>query len=160
MQGSVHSFRFRLGLSSNKFNDLQNESTKKLYSSVGTDLVVFCLGVITGEIDGFKTTFTEEIADAGRKFLNTLHTTSISDQDEALQDLFFALFTQKRCGDADKYSLLAYAFLVIYSFSVDGTLKPCNIFSQYFSKVVFFCRGAIFNAITAQARAQNRGFFE
>lgn len=139
---------------------MQNNNTKELYSIVGSDLAVFCLGVITGEIKGFKTTVTTEITEAGQKFLETLQTTSIRNQDEALQDLFFALFTQKRCGDADKYSLLAYAFLVIYSFSVDGTLRPCNIFSQYFSKVVFFCRGAIFKAITAQAKKEHRGFFE
>jgi hypothetical protein len=139
---------------------LQSEQTKQAYSKVGTDLVVFSLGVITGEIKQFKTTFTGEMAEAGKTFLDTLRTTDILAQDAALQDFFLSLFTQKRCGEADKYSLLTYAFLVVYSFSVDGTLRRCNMFSQYFSKAAFFCRGALFNAINAQAQAEDRGFFE
>ena len=84
----------------------------------------------------------------------------ISDQDTALQDFLYSIFTQKRCGEADKYSLLAFSFLVLYSFTKDGNLQPCNTFSQYFSKTIFFARGAIFNFITAEAKREDKGFYE
>jgi hypothetical protein len=139
---------------------LQNEGTQTAYSKVATDLVVFCLGVITGDIGEFKTSFTQEIADAGINFLTALQTTSIPNQDAALQSFLFSLFTQKRCGEADKYTFLAFAFLVPYSFSQDGSLQACNTFSQYFSKTIFFARAAIFNRITSDAKRENKGFFE
>ena len=151
---------FRISLTSNKFRDLQNEKTRKAYSKVATDLVVFCLGVITGDITQFTTGFTQEISDAGAAFLKALQTTSISDQDTTLQDFLYSLFTQKRCGEADKYSLLTFTFHVLYSFTRDASLRPCNIFSQYLSKTIFFARGAIFNRITAEAQRENKGFFE
>lgn len=150
----------RIGLSTKKLKDLQCEATRKAYSKVATDLVVFSLGVITGEIVEFQTSFTQEIADAGANFMTTLQTTSTSNQDAALQSLIYALFTQKRCGDANKYSFLAFAFLVPYSFREDGTLQPCNSFTQYFSKVIFFGRAAIFNSILDDAKRENKGFFE
>jgi hypothetical protein len=92
--------------------------------------------------------------------LATLTTISIEEQDRTLQELFFALFTQKRRGDADKYTALAFSFLVLYSFTEDGMLRSCNYFSQYFSKAIYFARGAIFNSITAEAKAKDLGFFE
>ena len=150
----------RISLTTNKLKDLQNEKTRKAYSKVATDLVVFCLGVITGHITHFKTGFTQEMADTGSNFLSALQTTSIPEQDSALQAFFYSLFTQKRCGEADKYNLLAFLFLVLYSFTRDGNLRPCNTFTQYFSKTIFFARGAIFNQITAEAKQEDKGFFE
>ena len=111
-------------------------------------------------VSEFETSINEEIAEAGTKLLATLQTTSISDQDAALQSFLFALFNQKRCRDANKYTFVAFSFLVLYSFSEDGTLKPCNVFSQYFSKVVFFARATIFNQIMEEVKRENKGFFE
>lgn len=127
---------------------------------MGTDLIVFCLGVITGDIKEFETSFNEEIGKAGAKFLTALQTTSTSDQDIALQDFLFSLFTQKQCGSPVKYTFLAFSFLVLYSFLEDGTLQRCNIFSQYFSKTIFFARAAIFNRIMSDVKEENKGFFE
>lgn len=140
--------------------DLQNEKSRQAYSKVATDLVVFCLGVTTGDITQFKTEFTQEMADAGINFLETLQTTSTSDQDAALQDFLFSIFSQKRSSEADKYSLLAFCFLVLYSFMRDGNLQCCSVLTQAFSKTIFFARGAIFNVIAAEAKREKKGFFE
>ena len=153
-------YYIRIGLASSKFKDLQNEETRKAYGKVATDLVVFCLGVITGKIDQFRTSFTQDIADAGTKFLTALQRTSTADQDEALQAFLFSLFNQKRCGEADKYTFLTFSFLVLYSFTERGTLRQCNTFTQFFSKTIFFARGAIFNRINSDARTEDKGFFE
>ena len=152
--------QFRIGLTTNKLKDLQNDATRKAYAKVGTDCVVYCLGVITGEITEFKTSFDEEIADAAANFLTALQTTSTSDQDDTLQSLLFSIFSQKRCGTPDKYSFIAYSFLVPYSFSEHGTLKPCNVFSQYNSKTIFIARSTIFNRIMSEAVRDELGFFE
>ena len=156
----VTNLEFRIGLSTNKLKDLQNDSTRKAYSKVATDCLVYCLGVITGDITEFKTSFTQEMADAADNFLTALQTTSTSDQDDALQSFLFSVFSQKRCGTPDKYSFLIYSFLVLYSFSEDGTLKPCNTFSQYNSKVIFFGRSTLFNRIMSDADRDEKGFFE
>lgn len=139
---------------------MQNDKTRKAYAKVGTDLVLFCLGVITGKIIEFKTSFNEEIAEAGTAFLVALQKTSTSDQDETLQTFLFSLFSQKRCGEADKYTYLTFAFLVPYSYSDSGTLRPCSVFSQFFSQTIFFGRAAIFNCITYDAKHEKKGFFE
>lgn len=130
------------------------------YSKVATDLIVFCLGVITGNINQFETSFTQEIADAGIKFLAALQTTSTSDQDDTIQALLLSLFSQKRCGNANKYTFLSFSFLVLYSFTEDGVLQQCNTFSQYFSKTIFFARGAVFNRILSDAIREKKGLFE
>jgi len=94
------------------------------------------------------------------KFLSTLRTTSTTDQDEALQNFFFAIFTQKRRGDVNKYSFLSFSFLTLYSFTEDAALQPCNVFSQYFSKTILYGRGTIFLAIVFDAKEEQKGFFE
>ena len=96
----------------------------------------------------------------GQRLLVTLQTLSTEDQDNALQNFLFALFSQKRCGEADKYTFLSYSFLVLYSFTEHGNLRACNSFSQFFSKVVFFARGTMFNHIRAIAKRENKGNFE
>jgi len=151
---------FSIGTSKHKLKDFQNEKTLKAYSKVGTDLVTFCLGVIEGEITEFKTSFTPEMAAKGKTLLTALHSISTADQDRAMQSFLFSIFSQKRCGEANKYSFLAYAFLVPYSYTEHGHLQPCNIFSQYFSKTVFTGRLTIFNKITADAIRENKGYFE
>ena len=140
--------------------DLQNEKSRQSYCKVATDLVVFCLGVITGDITQFKTAFTQEMADAGVNFVKTLQRTSKTDQDAALQDFLYSIFSQKRSGEADKYSLLVFCFLVLYSFTKGGSLQCCSVLTQAFSKTIFFARGAIFNAIAAEATRENKGFYE
>jgi len=152
--------RSRIGISTNKLKELQNDKTRKAYAKVGTDLVVFCLGIITGEIDSFETSFSQDIAEAGTRFLTALQTTSTTDQDDALQSLLFSLFSQKRCGEESKYTVLAFSFIVLYSFTEEGMLQPCNTISQHFSKVVFFARAAIFNRIRSDAKQEHKGFFE
>jgi len=140
--------------------DLQNEQTRKSYSKVATDLVVFCLGVMTGDIHQFKTEFTADMSKAGAAFSRALQRSSISNQDTTLQDLLFSLFTQKRCGQTANFELLAFAFLVLYSFTKEGNLQQCNNFTQHFSKTIFFGRGAIFAHIFTEAERDNKGFFE
>jgi len=153
--------QLRIGLSTaNKLKDLQNENTRKAYSKVGTDCILYCLGVITGEITDFKTSFADEMAEAGTNFLTALQTTSTSDQDDALQSFLFSLFNQRRCGPPDKYDFLVFSFLVPYSFLNDGTLRACGVFSQFFSKTIFFGRAAIFNRIMAESARDEKGFFE
>lgn len=100
------------------------------------------------------------MASAGNNLMDALQRTSTSDQDSALQHFLFSIFNQKRSGLPDKYSFLAYSFLVPYSFTDEGTLRGCNIFTQFFSKLIFFGRGAIFNRITSEAERDNKGFFE
>lgn len=140
--------------------DFQNGKTRSAYAKVATDLVTFSLLIITGGIKEFETAFTPEMKAAGQRLLETLRSISQAEQDVALQAFLFSLYTQKRCGDASKYTLLAYTFLVLYSFSKDGTLQKCNSFSQHFSKVVFSARATIFNHISAEAVRETDGFFE
>jgi len=92
--------------------------------------------------------------------LESLKTPWINRQQDALQSLFYALFTQKKIGGQPKHRLVAYSFLTLYSYNVDGTLKACNSFTQYFSKVVFFGRAAVFNSIMSTCKAEDLGFFE
>lgn len=152
--------RVRVGLTSSKFKDLQNVDTRKAYSKVGCDLVCWCLGVITGQITEFKTSFDQATSDTGIEFLSALQTTSTDDQDGALQRFLFAIFSQKRVGEAIKYEFLPFSFLTLYSFTGEGVLRPCNMFSQYFSKTIFFARGAIFNRIMSDCVQEKKGFFE
>ena len=134
--------------------------TKKAYSKVGCDLVCWCLGVITGEIKEYPTSFDQDTSDMGTEFLIALQTTSTANQDLALQKFLFAIFSQKRVGEAVKYAFLPFSFLTLYSFTEEGVLRPCNMFSQYFSKTIFFGRGAIFNRIMHDVKEENKGFFE
>lgn len=97
---------------------------------------------------------------AGDRFMDTLERISTRDQDEALQDYLFSLFSHKRCGTANKFFFPVYNFLIIYSFTEDGNLRPCNSFTPFFSNLIFFGRQAILNAILARAKRDNMGFFE
>lgn len=105
-------------------------------------------------------TYTPEMAAAGEKLYQSLMMTSLAAQDEALQDFLFALFTHKRCGTANKFIFPTYNFLIMYSFAKEGNLKPCSVFTQYFSKVIFFGRMTLFKAITAHAKREGMGFHE
>ena len=147
-------------MSSHKLKELQGEGSRTAYCKVGTDLVVYALGIIGGEIERFKTTFTEEMAHTGKCFLESLQGLSVLSQDLALERFLFSLFSQKKCGEATKYDLLAYSFLVLYSFTEYGSLQACGNFSQYFSKVVFFARATIFKRILFETKGNNEGFFE
>lgn len=42
------SLQFWIGLSTNKLKDLQNDDTRKAYSKVATDCVLYSLGVVAG----------------------------------------------------------------------------------------------------------------
>lgn len=150
----------RIGLSTNKFKELQVEASRTAYCKVATDLVMYILGVVAGETPQFKTSLTPETVDAAETFMDTLYTTEEDDQDDALQALLFALFNQKLFIDDGKYASPTYSFLVLYSFTEEGALRSCNAISQYFSKVIFFARGAIFNRITSDAKSKRMGFFE
>lgn len=130
------------------------------YCKVGADLVTYGLGVVTRDIKGSGTDFTPEMADAGRRLLAALQTLSTDNQYDSLQSFLFSLFNQKRSGEANKYTFLAYNFLVFYSFTEHGNLQPCNRFTQHFSKVIFFARTAILNRITSDATHNNEGFYE
>ena len=148
-------------MSSSKLKDLQQDNTRTAYCKVGADLTTFCLLVVTGKITEFeRIQYTPEMADAGRKLITSLRGTSTKVQDDALQAFLFSIFTQKRCGMADKFTFPAYSFLVIYSFTEDGNLRPCGYFSQYFSKAVFFGRLTTLKAIAAQVKRDCTGFFE
>ena len=100
------------------------------------------------------------MANAGQRLLDMLQTLSTRDQDSALQDFSFSLFSQKRCGEADKYTFLAYDFLVLYSFAKNGNFRACGRFTQYFSKVVFFARVMMFNHIKSVAGREMEGTLE
>jgi len=153
--------RSRVGVSSSKLREMQDKDSRTAYCKVGADLTTFCLLIVTERITEFKQIqFTPEMADTGQRFIASLRKRSTDDQDEALQAFLFAVFSQKRCGAADKFSFAAYSFLVIYSFTINGTLRACGYFSQYFSKVIFFGRLAVLKAILAQVERENAGFFE
>ena len=147
-------------MSFHKLKELQIKDSRSAYCKVGTDLIVYALGVIGNDIKTFKTTFTDEMADTGRSFLKSLQMFSTLSQDRALRHFLFSLFSQKKCGEATKYDLLVYSFLVLYSFTEHGNLQACSDFSRYFSKVVFFARAAIFKRISSEAKGGNKGFFE
>jgi hypothetical protein len=151
---------FRLGVSTSKLKDLQEDKSRTAYCKVGADIITYCLEVTTGAVQEPKTTFSPEMADAGRGFMRSLMGTSTRNQDEAFQTFLFSLFNQKRTGQAKKYVFLTYTFLAIYSFTEHGNLRACANFSQFFSKVIFFARAAIFNKINSHAVQEKKGFFE
>ena len=130
-------------MSRSKLKDLQKKDTRSAYCKVGCDLVTYCLGIVTGQITEPKTTFTPEMSDAGHRLLASLKTLSFPNQDNALQDFLFTIFSQKQCGEPNKYGFPAYGFLVAYSFTEHGNLRACGYFTQYFSKVIFFARATI-----------------
>ena len=82
-------------MTTSKLKGLQVEDTRKAYRKVAADLLTYCLGITTGDIEESKTTFTPEMADAGRTLLTSLQTLSTRDQDDALQSFLFSLFSQK-----------------------------------------------------------------
>lgn len=131
------------------------------YSGALADLVVFTLGVISGSFDRWKKTiYNEEIEAAASSFVGTVDMGTEQDPKEALQSLIFAIFSQKRTGMADKYSSLVYSFIVLYSFCKEGHLNRCNTFTQYFSRVIWFGRVSIYNAIKKKTITTGLGFFE
>ena len=136
------------------------KESRTAYCKVGANLITYALGVVSGTIKDSGTGFNSEMADAGQKVLDLLKTLSTGDQDEALQSFMFSLFNQKQCGEASKYTFLAYNFLVLYLFAEQGNLQPCNRISQYFAKFIFFARVAILNQITSHAACENEGFYK
>lgn len=146
-------------MSAGKLKDLQDDKGISAYCKVAADLIVYALGITTGSIEA-KTSFTPEMVDAGEQLIASLQTLSIDAQQNALQEFLFSLFSQKRCGEADKYTFLTYHFLVLYSFTENGNLRACNSFSQYFSKVIFFARAAILNRIMSVAKQKAKGSYE
>ena len=151
---------FRIGVSSHKLRDLQVKESRTAYCKVAADLVTYALGVISGDIKELGTEFNLEMVNAGKRLLASLQTLSTDDQDDALQSFLFSLFNQQQRGEANKYSFLAYNFLVLYSFTDLGNLQYCSTITQYFAKVIFFARVAILNRITSDATRDNKGFFE
>ena len=150
----------RVGYTTSKLQGLGDDAIR-LYTKAATDLVVFALGVTTDSIAEWKrSAFSDEIRDAGTRFLAVLKTDSEDDKARSIQDLLYAIFTQKRTGCADKYTFLAFSFLVLYSFRREGYLDHCNSFTQGFSKLIWFARASIFKVITAEAKTKDVGFFE
>jgi hypothetical protein len=155
-----NSHKFRIGVSTHKLKDLQAKESRTAYCKVAADLITYSLGVITGDIKGSAAELTSEMVDTGQRFLASLKKLSTGDQDDALQCFLFSLFNQKRHGETSKYAFLVYNFLVLYSFTKTGSLRTCNTFTQYFSKVIFFARAAILNRITSEATRDAKGFYE
>lgn len=122
---------------------------------------MFTLGVVNDSIDNWKKTiFNDEIEGAARVFMGEIGTGTDEDLKEALQPLLFAIFNQKRIGMEDKYSTLVYSFLVLYSYCKEGHLNRCNTFTQYFSRIIWFGRVSIYNAIKEEGEAKSLSFFE
>lgn len=149
-----------IGFTTNKLRALSAEGVRN-YSGAVVDLVVFILGVINDKFDNWKKTeCNEEIQDAGMAFTDAVGSGTAEDMKDALQSLIFAIFNQKRVGLADKYSTAAYSFLTLYSFCKEGNLSRCNTFTQYFSRIIWFGRVSIYNAIKEEAQVEGLGFFE
>ena len=147
-------------MSTHKLRDLQAKESRTAYSKVAADLVTYGLGVISGDVKDSGIECSVEMVNAGQRLLASLQTLSTDDQDDALQSFLFSLFNQQQRGDVNKYSFLAYNFLVLYSFTDLGNLQYCSTITQYFAKVIFFARVAILNRITSDATRDNKGFFE
>jgi hypothetical protein len=136
------------------------KESRTAYCKVAADLVTYGLGVTNGAIKELGAEFDAKMNDAGKRLLASLQTLATGDQDNALQSFLFSLFNQQRCGEANKYSFIAYKFLVLYSHTEHGNLQSCNAISQHFAKVVFFARAAILNQISSEATLNNKGFYE
>ena len=95
----------------------------------------------------------------GSDFLDSSKSIPIAAQDNVLQSFLFAPFSQKNCGEANKYAFLTFS-LASYSHTEHGTLYKCGDFSQIFSKVVFFGRSTMFKQIAPDAKWDNKGFYE
>lgn len=149
-----------IGYTTNKLRALSQEAVRN-YSGALVDLIVFTLGIINNSFDTWKrSTYNKEIEDAGFSFIGAIAAGTEQDLKDTLQSLILAIFNQKRTGTADKYSSLVYSFLVLYSFCKEGHLNRCNTFTQYFSRIIWFGRISIYNAIKEQARKTGSGFFE
>jgi len=149
-----------VGYTTSKLQGL-GDSALATYSKATSDLITFALGVVTDDIAGWKKSiYSNEIKDAGFRFLAVLQNGSEGQKVEALQNLLFAIFSQKRTGNAEKYTFLSFSFLVLYSFKREGHLDHCSKFTQHFSKIIWFARAAIFKVITREAKDKDVGFFE
>jgi hypothetical protein len=150
----------RTGVSTHKLKDLQVHASRMAYCKVAADLVTYGLGVIDGSIKEFSTECSPEMVCAGKELLASLQKLSTDDQDNALQSFLFSLFNQQQLGEPNKYSFLAFNFLVLYSFTELGQLQYCGTITQHFAKVIFFGRLAVAIRAMTDAARDNKGFHE
>lgn len=131
------------------------------YSGAIVDLVVFALGVVNDDIENWKkTTCDDNISVAAYVFIEAIGSGTEEDLTDALQQLIFAIFSQKRSGTSEKYDSLVYSFAILYSYCKEGYLNRCNMFTQYFSRIIWYGRVSIRNVITEEAEEEELGFFE
>ena len=143
-----------------KLGDLSTEGMRK-YASVVVDLVIFTLGAINNSLSKWKkTTYNDEVKEAGMVFAGAIGTGMMDDLKDALQSLILALFNQEHVGRADKYSTIVFSLLVLYLFCREGNLDHCGVFACYFSPVIWFRWVSVYNAIKEEAEGSALGFFE
>ena len=134
------------------------EGAQQKYRKVGTDMVLFCLGLALQVFTNYEALVEEDEKAAAENFFQALQSDE-EEQDVALQKFFFSLFTQNK-RESSRFTLTIYRFLILYSFRPSGNLQKSSMITQYISAIVFFGRGAIFNEIQEAMRQTKTGFFE
>ena len=141
-----------------RFDSLHAESSRRVYCKAGTDLVTFVVGACMDRLgDKIHVETTAEQKECAQRYLNSVQRSDGSEVD-ALQDLLYSVFTQ-RSATLNPHDFLVYRFFVFYSFRRDGSIQQCNNITQIVSWLVFFARGCIYRHIKSVMDATGDGFF-
>ena len=121
-------------------------------------MVLFSLGLALEKLEHYSQKVPPLQESAAASFLKELKNPNSTRAQDALQRFLLSIFTQDGQGSSH-YTFTAYKFLVFYSFRQGGSLSRSGVITQYFSKIVFFGRGAIFKEIHAKMKKKRCGFF-
>lgn len=121
-------------------------------------MILFCVGLALGEFEDYSQPVSLAQKSAAKKYVTALGL-SKENQDQALQDFLYALFTQDR-GNLSRYTLTVYRFLILYSFRREGHLAKAGTITQYISAIVFLGRATILEAIKKSMKCTKHGFFK
>lgn len=138
------------------FKPLREKSTQRIYGDCGTDLVTFVVGACRDELGELHVETTDEQKALAKRFLDHLLRRDGSEQ-SPLQDLLYSVFTEY-LANRPPQALLAYRFLILYSFRHDGSIQLCNNITQIISREVFFGRGSMLFMIKSIMDREKRGF--
>lgn len=147
----------RQGWTTDVFKDIGKQAKDK-YKGYVADLLTFVIGACKDILGDVQLETTKKEKEAAEKYLRSTRNHDGFEMSH-FQDLVLAIFTEDR-KDRPVFDVLAYRFLMMYSFRRDGSIQPCNDITQIISGMVFFARGSILIKIQSKMAADHLGFHE
>lgn len=145
----------REGWTTDRFKQVGDAAWKK-YRKIGRDLFTFVIGACMEKLGVIQLDTTQEEKEAADKYLRSVYTGDGSEMSH-FRDLVYAIFTEDQ-KNRQVFDVLAYRFLMLYSFRRDGSVKPCNDITQIISGMVYHARGSILQKIQSEMDARKVGF--